>query len=392
MKYDFDEIIDRRGTDALKVEGVKSNWGREDLMPMWVADMDFRTPPFIMEAIRKRCEHEILGYTCKSPDYFSSIGQWLEKRYQWKINEKMIQFTPGVVAGLALAINCFSNPGDKVLIQTPVYHPFFLVTEKNERKVVYNPLILEDGQYRMNMEEFRELAKECKIFILCNPHNPGGRVWSKEELSEVAEICYENNVLVLSDEIHADLTLPGFQHIPFATVSEKARMNSLTFMATSKAFNMPGLSSSYSIIENESLRRPFISYVNRMEVGGGHLFAFQTVAAAYKEGADWLSQLVAYIKENVDYLDEFLKKNTPKIKAIRPQASYLVFLDCRELGLSQEKLIKFFVDDAHLALNQGAMFGKEGAGFMRLNIGCPKSILQKALNNLKNAYDEQIYI
>lgn len=390
MKYNFDEIIDRAGTDSIKVEGVQTNWGRNDLIPMWVADMDFRTPPFIMDAIRKRCEHEILGYTCPCVSYKENIIKWQKERHQLDITEDMIQFTPGIVPGLAFAIQCFTKPGDKVIIQTPVYFPFFLVTEKNGRIPAYNPLILENGQYKMDIEHLKKIIdKDCKLLLLCNPHNPGGRVWSKEELKAIADICHENNIVVVSDEIHADLALPGQEHTAFATVSEEARCNSVSFMAASKAFNIPGLSSSYAVIPNKDLKEKFSTFVENSELGNGHAFAFISVAAAYEKGSEWLHQATEYIQSNIDYLDEFLKEETPKIKAIRPQASYLVFLDCRELDLPQEELIKFFVEDVHVAMNDGAMFGKEGTGFMRMNIGCPKAILQKALNNLKIAYNKR---
>lgn len=389
MKYNFDEIIDRSGSDSIKVEGVQKNWGRNDLIPMWVADMDFRTPPFIMDAIRKRCEHEILGYTWPCSAYEKTIIKWQKEKHQLEITEEMIQFTPGIVPGLAFAIQCFTKPGDKVIIQTPVYHPFFLVTEKNGRIPVYNPLLLENGQYKMDIEQLKQLIdKDCKLLLLCNPHNPGGRIWSKEELRIIADICYDNHIIVVSDEIHADLALPGHRHTSFATVSENARLNSISFMAASKAFNIPGLSSSYAVIPNKNLKERFSKFVENSELGNGHVFAFIAVVAAYENGNEWLCQVTKYIQENIDYLETFLKEYTPKIKIIRPQASYLIYLDCRELGLSQQKLIDFFVEDAHIAMNDGAMFGKEGTGFMRMNIGCPKATLLKALNNLKIAYNK----
>ncbi len=239
----------------------------------------------------------------------------------------------------------------------------------------------------MDLDHFREAVKGCKLFILCNPHNPGGRVWTKEELEAVADICFENGTMVVSDEIHADLTLKGYTHIPFAKISEKARVNSITFMSPSKAFNMPGLASSYCIIENDDIRKKFRNYLNGSEFSEGHIFAFISVAAAYEHGTEWLNQLLDYIQGNIDYVDNYLKRNMPLIKAIRPQASYLIFLDCRELGFNQEELVDFFVDKAHLALNDGAMFGKEGTGFMRINIGCPRVILQKALSQLEAAYN-----
>ncbi len=385
MKYNFDEIIDRHHTDAVKIDALESIWGRTDLTPLWVADMDFRTAPFVIEAIKKRLEHEILGYTVKAESWYTSIAAWLKNRHNWQITNDMLLFTPGIVTGLALAVQCFTQPGDKVMVQPPVYHPFFLVTEHNNREVVFSPLALRDGQYHMDMERFRKDIKGCKMFILCNPHNPGGRVWTKEELLEVSRICHENNVLVVSDEIHADLTLPPYTHHPYAAISEEARTNSVVFMSPSKAFNMAGLSSSFCIIENKDLREKLNAHINKSELGMGHVFAFNSVAAAYSNGTEWLDQLLAYLQENIDFTANFLKENIPAIKAIIPQASYLIFLDCRELGMSQEELVKFFVNDARLALNDGTMFGKEGTGFMRLNIGCPRSVLKQALEQLQGA-------
>lgn len=385
MNYNFDETIDRRHTDAVKIDAIPAIWGRNDLIPLWVADMDFRTPSFIIDAIRNRLNNEVLGYTMTPESWYTSIINWVRNRFNWKIKAEMLSFTPGIVTGLALAIQCFTRPGDKVMVQPPVYHPFFLMSQKNNREVVFSPLVLENGQYQMNMEQFKADIKGCKMFILCNPHNPGGRVWPKETLMEVARICYENNVLVVSDEIHADLTLPPHVHHPFATVCEEARLNSLTFMSPSKAFNMAGLSSSYCIIENEERHKTFQNYMEAAELGQGNIFSFISVAAAYSNGTDWLNQMLTYIQGNIDYADTFLKENIPAIKVIRPQASYLVFLDCRELGMTQEELVHFFVDGAHLALNDGTLFGKEGTGFMRLNVGCPRSVLNKALEQLKEA-------
>lgn len=386
MKYNFDEIIDRRGTDALKLDALKPRWGREDLLPLWVADMDFRTPSFITNAIKERCDKGVLGYTTKSDEYFDSIIEWLGSRYNWKITKELINFTSGIVPGIAFVVKCFTNKGDKVLIQAPVYHPFFLVTEHNHRQVVYNPLIL-DNQFKMDVEHFKKAIKGCKLFILCNPHNPGGRVWSKDELAIIAKICHDNNTLVLSDEIHADLTFPEYTHTPFAKVSEEARSNSIVFMSPSKAFNMAGLASSYCIIENKTIRDKFRDYLNASELSEGHAFAFVSVAAAYKNGSEWLKEMLIYVQDNINYMEKYLEQNMPLIKIIRPQASYLVFMDCRKLGMKQKELVDFFVDKAHLALNDGSMFGKEGRGFMRLNAGCPKEILKRALSQLKSAYD-----
>ena len=387
MKYDFDEEVDRRGTCATKIDALKPLFGCDDLIPMWIADMCIKTPPFIMEAIRRRCESGVLGYTAIPDSYYDAISAWLGRRYGCQVDKSMIQFTPGIVSGLAFSMQAFTRPGDKILIQPPVYHPFFIYTEKNGRVAVQNPLILENGRYRMNIPQFRELVKECKMFILCNPHNPGGVIWNRKDLEEIAEICYDNGVIVVSDEIHADLALPGNKHTPFACISEKARMNSVTFMAPSKAFNIPGLSSSYAVIPNKELKERYTEELEKTESGTGHVFSYLAVEAAYGEGEEWLSQAMEYMQGNIDFLCEYISEKMPKIHPIRPQASYLVFLDCREMGLEQPELVRFFVDGAHLALNDGTMFGKEGAGFMRMNIGCPRSVVKRALDNMKSAYD-----
>ena len=386
MTYNFDQIIDRTGTASVKIDAVEKNWGRTDLLPLWVADMDFPTAPFVTEALRKRCEHDIFGYTLKHEGYFNAIVNWNRQRYGLEVRNEEIQFVPGIVPGLGMALNAFTHKGDKVMIQPPVYHPFRWLCERNGREVITNPLKWINGQLRMDMEDFKEKIKGCKVFILCNPHNPGGLVWSKEELQEIAQICAAEGVIVFSDEIHADLTLAPLHHHPFASVSETARLNSITFMSPSKAFNMPGLSASHALIFNAGLRQRFVQFTEACELGNGHVFAFTAVEAAYSHGTEWLDQCLAYIQKNIDYVDSFLKEHTPRIKAIRPQASYLVWLDCRKLELSQTALNDFFVDKAHLALNDGEMFGKEGIGFMRQNVGSPRSIIEKAMKQLAEAY------
>lgn len=385
MKYNFDEVIERKGTDSVKWDGVESRWGRNDLIPMWVADMDFRTAPFVVEALKKRLEHEVLGYTFACKEWSESIVKWLRNRHGWAVRENMLTFTPGIVRGLAFAVQCFTEKGDKIMVMPPVYHPFFLVSERNERQVVFSPLVLKEGCLYIDFDRFEKDIDGCKLLILSNPHNPGGRVWTKEELHRIAEICYDKGTLVISDEIHADLTLPPYHHSTFALVSEKARMNSLVFMSPSKAFNMPGLASSYVVIENESLLNRFRTYMEASEFNEGHLFAYLSVAAAYSHGTEWLDQVIDYIQGNIDFTENFLKTNIPVIGMIRPQASYLIFLDCRKLGLKQEELNRLFVEDAHLALNDGTTFGKEGEGFMRLNVACPRSVLAQALQQLERA-------
>lgn len=385
--YNFDEIIDRKGTSCVKYDGLKNAYqGKENLIPLWVADMDFATPDFIVEALKKRCEHPVFGYTFDDDEYYESIQTWLDYKYHWKTEREWISYIPGIVKGIGLAVQCFTQPGDKVIIQPPVYHPFRLVSTRMGREVVYNPLKLEDGVYKMDFEQLESLIdKDCKMLILSNPHNPGGVVWEKEALVKLAQICSAHGILVISDEIHAEMTYPQFRHHPFATVSEEAAACSVTFMAPSKTFNIAGIVSSYALVPNTWIREKFYSFLEAGELNAGTIFAFTATKAAYTYGAEWLQQMRSYVIENVNFVDEYLKKNIPQIKVYRPQASFLVWLDCRELKLSQPELVQLFEDKAGLALNDGTMFGKEGEGFMRLNIGCPRSILNKALESLKKA-------
>lgn len=385
--YNFDEIIDRKGTSCVKYDGLKNAYqGKENLTPLWVADMDFATPDFIVEALKKRCEHPVFGYTFDDDEYYESIQTWLDYKYHWKTEREWISYIPGIVKGIGLAVQCFTQPGDKVIIQPPVYHPFRLVPTRMGREVVYNPLKLEDGIYKMDFEQLESLIdKDCKMLILSNPHNPGGVVWEKEALVKLAQICSAHGILVISDEIHAEMTYPQFRHHPFATVSEEAAACSVTFMAPSKTFNIAGIVSSYALVPDSRIREKFYSFLEAGELNAGTIFAFTATKAAYTYGAEWLQQMRSYVIENVNFVDEYLKKNIPQIKVYRPQASFLVWLDCRELKLTQPELVQLFEDKAGLALNDGTMFGKEGEGFMRLNIGCPRSILNQALESLKKA-------
>lgn len=388
MKYNFDEIIERKNTDCLKYDWAKDIFGSDDVIPMWIADMDFRTPQCIVDVMRKRMEHEIFGYTFLSPQWKPAIINWISRRYSWHVMEEEIGFVGGIVPAIAYIIQCFTNEGDKVLIQPPVYHPYNNVTRDFKRIPVNNPLRLVDGQYEIDFADFEEKAKGCKLFLLCNPHNPGGRVWSAEELRRMAEICAENNVLVVSDEIHCDMTLYGYKHTPFAIVSDAAAQNSITLMAASKTFNIAGLKSSYHITPNANIRERYNEFLRINELDCAHLFASEAVAAAYNHGEEWLNQMLAYVEGNIDFMHDFIKKNMPKLDIIRPQASYLVFIDARGLQMPQEELVDFFAKKAKVGMNDGAMFGQEGRGFMRMNVGCPRSVLYKALTQIKTAYDD----
>jgi len=387
MKYNFDEVIDRTRTDSVKLGKLKSLYGHDNLIPLWVADTDFKSPPAIIEALHRRVEHGIFGYTVPPENYLNAIIRWLQRRHDWEVKKEFINFVPGVVKGIAFAIDVFTEKGDSIIIQPPVYHPFRLVPRSLERTVVNNPLILEDGRYRMDFDGLRDIISRqaCKIFILCNPHNPGGRVWDAGELRELAEICYDNGVMVLSDEIHSDMALSGFRHTPFATVSRKAEEISLTLMAPSKTFNIAGIVSSFAVIPNKKIRDKYLGYLEPRELSQGTIFAYTATTTAYEDCEDWLCQMVDYVEDNVYYVNGYLKKKIPQIKAVLPEASFLVWLDCRALHLSQPELVRLFVEKAHLALNDGTMFGQGGEGFMRLNVGTSRLVLEKALNNLKNA-------
>jgi len=388
-QYSFDTPINRVGSNCVKHDRVLKEFGARDVIPLWVADMDFATPDFIMNAIRKRCEHEVLGYPLTPEGWFNSIHAWLKKRYDWNVSSQETGFLPGIVAGVAFVVRCFTNPGDKILIQTPVYPPFFHIPRKNNREVVINPLRFENGRFEIDFDDFElKAASGCKLFILCSPHNPGGRIWTKDELLRMAEICKRHNITIVSDEIHADLSLPGQKHDPLATLVSDKETKIITLMAPSKTFNMPGLGSSFYVIQQPALRSVFKHYLDGGELSNGNIFAFTAAQAAYEHGEEWLEQLTHYLQGNIDLIDGFLKKNIPQIKACIPQASFLIWLDCRDLPFSPEELHQFFIHKAKLGLNPGYSFGAGGEGFMRLNVGCTRKTLHLAMIQLKTAVDE----
>ncbi len=322
-KYDFDQIIDRSNTNSIKVDALERVFGSKDVIPLWVADMDFLSPPEITEGLKKRVEHGIFGYVEPGEQYFSFIINWLKNRHDWFVNKENITFIPGVVKGFAFAIDVFTNDNDKIIIQPPVYPPFKGTTEDLNREIVTNPLIFEDGQYSMDFDNLRQVAKTgCKMLILCNPQNPSGRIWTKEELSELAEICFDNDIIVISDEIHSDLALPGNKHVPFATVSEKAAQNNITLMAPSKTFNIAGIVSSFAVVENEDLRKKYFDYLLARQLNEGTIFGYLAAQYAYEYGDEWLDQAIEYIQKNIDFVDDFLKNHIPQIKVIRPEASF----------------------------------------------------------------------
>ncbi|MDR1542904.1 MAG: PatB family C-S lyase [Prevotellaceae bacterium] len=384
MTCNFDKIIDRHGTNALKTDALAERYSDADLLPLWVADMDFATPEPIVSALKKRLEHPIFGYTQTPESYFESIINWLKIRQNFNVKRKWLSYIPGVVKGIGMAVNVFSEIGDKVIIQPPVYNPFQNVPERNRRQVVHNPLKLVDNQYVMDFENLEKIIdKKCKILIISNPHNPKGEVWDKKTLQTLAEICFKHKILVVSDEIHADLTLWGRNHTPFATVSEDAAQNSITLGAPSKSFNIAGIVSSYSVVPNDKIREKFYNYLIANEFDEPTIFALVATEAAYNLCGGWLDELKKYLESNILFVENFIKKNIPQIKVLRPDSSFLVWLDCRNLNFNHAELVDFFVKKCKLALNDGEMYGIGGEGFMRINIGCPKAVLEKALLQIK---------
>ena len=383
MTYDFDKIIDRTGSGDLKHGVLKERYGRDDLLPLWVADMDFETPQFITDALRQRLEHSLFGYTVVPNGLWTSIIQWIRDHHQWEVKREWLTYIPGIVKGIGMAINVFVKEDEKVIIQPPVYHPFRLTPQGNGRKVVYNPLKEVDGTYEMDFEQLAEVVDDkCRLLILSNPHNPAGVCWPKETLQRLAHFCFEHHIIVISDEIHADMALFGNKHIPFASVSDEAAQISITFGAPSKTFNIAGIVSSYAIVPNDSLRRRFYTWLEANELNDPPLFSPIATIAAYTQGEDYRQQMLSYIEDNIRFVEDYCREHLPQIKPWRPQASFLVWLDCRALGLSHDALVDLFVNHAHLALNDGAMFGIGGSGFMRLNVGTPHAVLRQALEQL----------
>ncbi|MDR0370813.1 MAG: PatB family C-S lyase [Prevotellaceae bacterium] len=385
--YHFDEIIDRSNTDAIKLKYRKDIFGTDDVLPLWVADMDFRTPDFILNAIAERLKHPVLGYTAVPDNFQSVIADWVYRHHNLKVAENAIGFLPGIVPGLAFAVQAFTEKGDEIIVQPPVYYPFMNVVIKNRRKVVYNPLVKKDNLFQMDFEDLEQkITDKTKLLILCNPHNPGGRVWDEDSLKKLAEICTRHNIPVISDEIHADMTFEQYTHTPFANTSEEAANISVTYMAPSKTFNMPGLIASYYIIPNEKLRNKLDTFLDKNELRGGNIFAYEATLAAYTQGEEWRRQMLGYVQKNIDDVVAYLQENIPEIAPMIPQASFLVWLDCSRLGFaSDDKLVDFFVSKAKLGFNRGTMFGPGGENHLRMNVACSRTIIKEALNRLHTA-------
>lgn len=388
-RYDFGKIVDRRGTGALKIDALQERYGNAGLLPLWVADMDFETPSFIIRALRQRLEHPLFGYTVEPEEYRMSVIEWIASHHEWKVEPEWLSYIPGIMKGIGMTVNVFVKEDEKVIIQPPVYHPFRITPQENGREVVYNPLREnEDGSYSMDFENLETVADgKCRMLILSNPHNPGGVVWDRETLIRLADFCYRRGILVISDEIHCDMALWGNRHIPFATVSEEASACSITFGAPSKTFNIAGIVSSYAIVPDRNIRRRFFGWMKANELNEAPLFAPIATIAAFRKGEPWRREMLRYVEGNIDFVMDYCKKYLPAVKPLRPQASFLIWLDCRALKLNHDRLLHLFVNKARLALNDGEMFGPGGEGFMRMNVGTPRAVLRQAMEQLRQAVE-----
>ena len=387
MKYNFDEIIDRGGNRSAKYDERAKKFGTADVIPLWVADMDFRTAQPIIDACVSKAEEGIWGYTSRPDSYFQAVQQWEQRRKGWTPDISLMSWSLGVVPALSSIVRLFSGDGDKILIQTPVYSEFYDVAEAWGREVVENPLVETDGKWSIDFDDFAEKVKQCRIFLLCNPQNPVGRVWEPEELRKMAELCVESGTLLVSDEIHSDLIFHGKRHTPTASLSPEIAANTITCISATKTFNLAGLQASTTIFPNKDMKRAFEEFWGRMDIRRNNAFSCVAMEAAYREGEEWLDQLLPYISGNFDYICDFCAKNIPQIKPNRPDATYLMWLDCRALSMTNEELRDFFIHKAKLGLNEGYTFGHSLAGFMRLNAACPRSTLEKAMQQLKAAVD-----
>ncbi len=384
MKYNFDEVISRENTASIKWDVVAEDNGVKAL-PYWIADLDFKAPIEVIEALKERIEHGIFGYTAYSKTLIPTVKNWISKRYDWNIEDEWISYTPGIVSAILYAIECFTKAGDSILVQTPVYPPFLQVPTDNNRKIIENNMILNNGKYEIDFKDFEKKAKNAKLFLLSNPHNPSGRVFTKEELEKLGNICVKNNVLIVADEIHSDIIYKGYKHTPIASLSEEIKNITIACYSASKTFSLAGLATSIIVIPNKEIRDRFNEYLSVRHISV-NVLGKVALEAAYQYGEDYLSELMNYLESNRGFLIDYMNKYTPKIKPIKAEGTYLIWLDCRELNLNDEELKKFF-KKAGVELNSGYTFGDAGKGFMRFNIGCPRETLVKGLERIKNAYN-----
>lgn len=391
--YDFDKIVDRRGTSCLKYDFQVERRGRDDLLPLWVADMDFALPENILDDIKKRVSHGIFGYTDPKREYFDSVIGWFYSHFGWEGKPEWITVTPGVVVAISVAVRALTKEGEGVLIQQPVYYPFSEAILLNKRKLVNNQLVYENGKYSIDFEDFeKKIANEnVKLFILCSPHNPVGRVWTEEELRKMGEICLKYNVIIVSDEIHCDFTYDGHKHTVFPSLGEEFENNVVFCTAPSKTFNIAGLHVSNIFIPNPEIRKKFKSELEAFGFSQPNVLGLTACQSVYSKGEEWYRELKEYIAGNLDFAREYFAENMPKIRLVEPDGTYLIWLDCEELGLSVEELESFVEDKAKLWVDFGKIFGKESGQFIRLNIACPRKTLRQALEQLRAAYCQTVW-
>jgi cystathionine beta-lyase len=389
LKYDFDKIIDRTGTESLKWIYPRKVLKVEDAIPMWVADMDFEAPPAVVEALARRAAHGVFGYPLVPPSFWQAAIGWLKRRHGWEVQKPWMAMTPGIVPALNYCVRAFTKPGDGVIIQTPVYHPFYYAIENNGRRVVRNPLRFDGRRYTMDLDDLRtKIDAPGRMLILCSPHNPSGRVWTREELEALGRIAVERDLLVVADEIHHDLVYGGHRHRVFAALSPELAQQTITCIAPSKTFNTAGLATAAIVAPNPDLHKKFEDEAERSGFDLGNALGIVAFEAAYAHGGDWLDELLPYLEANVDFLEKFLAERLPKVRLVRPEGTYLALLDCRDLGIDPAALNDFFLKKAGVYFSDGRIFGEEAAGFVRINFGCPRALLAEALGRIERAVKE----
>ncbi len=383
MKYNFDEIVDRKNSDSIKWGNLEELYGDEEVLPMWIADMDFRSADEIIDALKERVEHGVFGYIYRQDSFYDAIINWVKERFNWEIKKEWILFTPGVVMGLNIGVRELIEKGEKVLVQPPVYPPFYRVLDNNGRLAHNNPLKHDGEKFVMDYEDLENNIGDTKLMLLCNPQNPVGRVWSREELERLGNICLENDITVISDEIHSDFTLKGVKHTPMASISKELEDRTITLMAPSKTFNIAGLVTSVAIIANEKLREVYQNTIAAMEIDATTIFGALGLEVAYNKGGQWLEEVMVYIEDNIDYAIDYIRKNIPEIKLDRPEGTYLLWLDFNSLNKTADEINEALIKVGKVALNDGRPYGKEGDKFFRLNVGCPRSILEEGLKRIE---------
>jgi len=384
MKYDFDMIIDRYNTNSIKWDFAENKFSVKDILPMWVADMDFKVPEPVIDALKKVAEHGIFGYTAASQSYYAALKAWMKRRHNWDIKSEWVTYSPGVVSALFMLVKAFTKPEDQVIIQTPVYYPFFSAIKSSNCEILDNPLRLENGQYRMDLADLEsKVSSRTRMIMLCSPHNPIGRVWRETELRDLGELCLKNNILIISDEIHQDIIFDGFKHIPFALISEELADRTVVCTGASKTFNLAGLQMSGIIIPNPELRERFNNTVRSCGIIQPNIFAVAAAEAAYRDGESWLEQLLNYLQGNLVFMTDYITERIPGLEIIQPEGTYLVWLDFRKCGIDLARLDGFLCKDAKVGLEAGTKFGCKEEGFERINIACTRATLEEGLRRIE---------